>query len=397
MKRLSLLILIALLTSCFWARLTFAQGSDAALRQPNILVDVDKVQCPTAAYTSIQAAVNAANPGDFIRVCPGNYPEQVTIDKSLIIRADNGVLVKPSALTSNATGPSGDSIAAIILVQNADNVDLEGFIVDGSANGLAACSPRLIGILYEDASGILRHNAVRHTRLATGLEGCQSGNAIEVESNSDRQSRVEVGDNSIDSYQKNGITVNEPGSVVAVDENNVTGIGSTTAIAQNGIQIGFGASGRIVNNVVANNVYSTCDSTASCPANASGILVYQSDGITINHNSVSDSQVGILIAANNANVVTNTVFHSALLDGIALVGNGNSASFNEVSNSGEAAFYVQGNNNTIFENEITGADVGLLKISGSTGTNHYRNRYFATFVRVKDPAPPRTFTPMPSR
>src|SRR5271170_432364 len=71
--------------------------------QPAILVDDDKVQCPSAAYTTIQSAVNAANPGDRIHVCAGTYPEQVTINKSLTIDADNGALVVPAAMTGNIT------------------------------------------------------------------------------------------------------------------------------------------------------------------------------------------------------------------------------------------------------------------------------------------------------
>ena len=47
---------------------------------PNMyIVDNDRVQCPNAAFTSIQAAVNASGPGDRIRVCPGLYLEQVDI------------------------------------------------------------------------------------------------------------------------------------------------------------------------------------------------------------------------------------------------------------------------------------------------------------------------------
>lgn len=396
MNKLRLPLLIVFLMTCFAAGPSFAQINDPALRRPNILVDDDKVQCPTAAYASIQAAVNAASPGDYIRVCPGTYPEQVTINKSLLLRADNGVTVIPSGVVSNATGPSGDAIAAIIVAENAENVDFEGFIVDGSANRLTECSPRLIGILYDNASGAIRHNAVRNTQLESSLNGCQSGNAIEVESTSGTQSKVGIGENSIDTYQKNGITANEPGSLVLMDGNAVTGIGPTTGAAQNGIQIGFGANGRIINNVVADNVYSPCVSVSNCPANASGILIYQSDGVTIDHNTVGASQVGVLVAANNASVTNNTVFHSAPLDGIALIGNTNSASLNMVSNSGEAAVYVQGNNNSIFQNEIVGASIGILKIAGSTGSVRFGNEFFATGIPVQDPAPPRKFTPVPS-
>ena len=47
---------------------------------PNtLIVDDDAADCPDAAFTSIQAAVDAAGPGDQIKVCPGTYQEQVRI------------------------------------------------------------------------------------------------------------------------------------------------------------------------------------------------------------------------------------------------------------------------------------------------------------------------------
>jgi nitrous oxidase accessory protein NosD len=397
MKKLLPFLLLAFLILPFSVPQAFAQIDRADSKTPDILVDKDKVECPTAAYTSIQAAVNAAKPGDVIRVCADTYPEQVVIDKSLVLRADNGVVVSPVPVTANATGPTGDSIAAIIFVDNGANVELQGLIVDGAGNEIMECSPRLVGILYQDASGAVAHNAVRHMQLGSSLSGCQSGNAIEVESSGSGHSSVTIRDNTVDTYQKNGITANEPGTRVSIDANTVTGVGPTIGAAQNGIQIGFGAQGQISRNAIANNVYSPCVSTATCPANASGILIYQSDGISVDHNTVGANQVGIFVAANNAVVDYNTVFHSVVLDGIALVGNSNSASFNDVSNSDDAAVYVQGNNNGIFNNEFTGAAVGILKIAGSTGTVHSGNQYFATLVEVQDPAPSRNFTPVPSR
>jgi parallel beta-helix repeat protein len=395
MKKFPSLFLLACLVVCFAIRPALAQDAN---QQPNILVDDDKVQCPTAAYTSIQAAVNAAKSGDVIRVCAGTYHEQVVIGKSLSLEADNGVIVIPSDVVANAAGlSSAEPIATIVLVKNAENVSLQGFIVDGSANGLTACGPTLIGILYQDASGSIAHNAVRNVRLANDLTGCQSGLAIDVESSSSGQSSVTIADNSVDGYQKNGITADEPGTEVFVTNNAVTGLGPTTGAAQNGIQIGFGAQGRVTNNVVADNIYSPCESATNCPSNATGILIYQSDGVRVERNTVGSNQVGIFVAANNGNIAGNTVFHSVALYGIALVGNGNSVSSNDISTSDDAAVYIQGNQNTVFDNEFTGAAFGILKISGSSGTNHYGNHYYATVVRVQDPAPARSLTPAASR
>jgi nitrous oxidase accessory protein NosD len=395
MKKFPLLFLLACLVVCFAARPALAQDAN---KTPNILVDDNKKQCPTAGFTSIQAAVNAAKSGDLIRVCAGTYHEQVVIEKSLSLEADNGVTVIPSAVVANAAGlSSGDPIAAIILVRNADDVDLQGFIVDGSANGLTGCGPTLIGILYQDASGSIEHNFVRQVRLGSTLPGCQSGNAIDVESSSSGQSNVTIADNSVDAYQKNGITANEPGTRVVVTANAVTGLGPTTGAAQNGIQIGFGAHGRVTKNAVADNVYSPCESAANCPSNAAGILIFQSDGVRVERNTLGSNQVGVFVAANNGNIGGNTIFHSVALDGIALVGNGNSVSSNDISSSDDAAVFIQGNDNTVFDNEFTGAAFGIFKLSSASGTNHYGNQYFATVIRVLDPAPTKSLTPSPSR
>ncbi|MGC1546433.1 MAG: NosD domain-containing protein [Candidatus Acidiferrales bacterium] len=395
MKKFFPIFLLVSLLPVFFARPAFAQV--AANATPNIIVANIKAVCPTATYTTIQAAVNAAGPGDIIRVCAGTYHEQVVINTEVVLQADNGVIVEPNSVVANATGPTGDSIAAIILAQNSANVQLQGFIVDGTANKIMDCTPRLIGILYQDASGIVSHNSVRHMRLGSSFDGCQSGNAIEVESSGSGHASVTIVSNTVDTYQKNGITANEPGTRVSITQNTVTGIGPTIGAAQNGIQIGFGAQGQIVGNEVANNIYSPCESVSNCPANASGILIYQSDGIQLQHNIVGVNQVGIFVAANNTVVGSRTIFHSVVLDGIALVGNGNSASNNSVSNSDDAAVYIQGNTNSVFNNIFTGASVGILTISGSTGTVQYGNQFFATLVPLQDPMPSRNFTPMPSR
>ena len=396
MKKLFPLFLLTCLILPSSTRVAFAQAAAITSAAPNILVANDKVLCPTAAFTTIQDGVNAAKPGDVIRVCAGVYHEQVVIDKDVVIQADNGVVVRPVGMVANATGPSSDSIAAIIVAENATNIQLQGLIVDGSSNEIMECSPRLVGILYQDASGIVFNNAVRHMRLTSTLDGCQSGNAIEVESTVSGHASVTITDNTVDYYQKNGITANESGTRVSINENSVTGVGPTVGAAQNGIQIGFGAQGQITSNAIANNIYSPCLSTSTCPANAAGILIYQSDGIHMEHNIVGANQVGIFVAANNAVVGSSTIFHSVVLDGIALVGNGNSATGNDITNSDDAGVYVQGNNNTVSNNEIIGAAVGILKISGSTGTVETGNQFFATLVTVVDPAPTRNFTPSPS-
>jgi len=376
-----LLILVSFLVPHMVAA---AQDRD---RKPDLLVDDDKVQCPTATFTSIQDAINVANPGSLIRICPGTYREQLSINKSLSIEGDNGAIVLPSSMVANTAGSSGTPIAAAILVKDAANVEIEGLIVDTANNGITECSPHLIGILYQNSSGSIEHNAVRNTKLSVSLNGCQSGDAIVVQSLGGGTSKVSIDDNSVHDYQKNGITGNESGTEVTITKNVVTGLGPTTGAAQNGIQVGFGAKGGVLRNTVTDNVWAPCVSLTNCTFNATGILVFQSDDVRVEHNSVATNQVGIFANGQNAKIESNNISNSLVLVGIDLAGDDNLASRNDVTNSGQAAILIEGNNNKVQSNEITEASIGILKLSGTVGNTHSGNSFFDTLIPVQDPLP----------
>src|SRR5207253_10538221 len=68
------------------------------------------------------------------------------------------------------------------------------------------------------------------------------------------------------------ITANEAGTFVAVTGYIVTGIGATTVIAENGVQIGFGARGVVSGNAVSANYYTPPDYVAC------GLLFFEAGG-----------------------------------------------------------------------------------------------------------------------
>ncbi len=376
------------------APLAAAEDGD---RKPDLLVDADKIQCPAATFTSIQDAINAASPGSVIRVCAGTYHEQVLVNKSLTIDADNGAIVLPNSMFANATGFSGTPIAAAVLVKDAANVEIEGFIVDIANNGIAECAPILIGILYQNSSGSIKHNSVRNAKLSVSLNGCQSGDAIVVQSLGGGTSKVSIEGNSVHDYQKNGITGNESGTEVTISKNVLTGLGPTTGAAQNGIQIGFGAKGSVSRNTVADNVWSPCVSPTNCAFNATGILVFQSDDVLVEHNSVATNQVGVFTNGQNATIESNNISNSLVLVGIDLAGDDNLASHNDVANSGQAAILAEGNNNKIQSNKITEAPIGILKLSGTVGNILSGNSFFDTLIPMQDPVPAHAIRVVPQR
>src|SRR5712692_7042702 len=83
------------------------------------------------AYTTISSAVAAASPNDTIIVCPGLYPEQVTINKTLTLL---GAQVNVDARTRPFV-PTNESIidhpCGPVQIE-ADKVVINGFTIQGS-------------------------------------------------------------------------------------------------------------------------------------------------------------------------------------------------------------------------------------------------------------------------
>jgi parallel beta-helix repeat protein len=102
-----------------------------------LFVDDDRVQDPAAQYTSIQAAVNDAKPGDTIQVFPGLYSEVVTVDKQLTLIGSGPANARDRTgdTTQEAVvqGVNADPLGVINL--RANNIVLEGFTVQGNTQG----------------------------------------------------------------------------------------------------------------------------------------------------------------------------------------------------------------------------------------------------------------------
>ena len=354
-----------------------------------LVVGQNQTTCPGATFSQMQAAIDQAAPGDSVHVCKGVYSEQqLFINKPLNLSGEPGVFLVPPSFTQNASGlASGAPIAAGIFVAKADPVSITGITIDGINNSINQCSPRLEGIYYQNASGKIDSVVVTNMKLGPGLNGCQSGTGILVESGDDAGSRVEIVNCKIHDFQKNGITANESGTFVSVHENVVTGLGPTTGAAQNGIQIGFGATGRIVENTVVNMIWSPCIDPNTCQAVATNILVAESDGVEVRDNTVSISQVGIFGDGNNATILRNRVSNASVFDGIRVEGNGSKVLNNAVATAGEALIFVEGNDNDVVHNALSDAPVGILKVSGSSDDKFRANDFDNVVRKIVDPMP----------
>jgi nitrous oxidase accessory protein NosD len=102
--------------------------------------------CRHAQYSTINAAVTAANPGDTVVVCSGTYKEDVVITKPLTLVGQNA--------TINATGLPGAPIGAILgqdpyngITIESSNVTVKGFTVEGAeGEGILAVNPNPVSV-----------------------------------------------------------------------------------------------------------------------------------------------------------------------------------------------------------------------------------------------------------
>jgi len=366
--------------------------------------------CGSPNFSTIQAAVTAVPAGSTVDVCPGSYPEQVTINQRLTLQGVASGTSNQAVVTAPAGGivantvslATGDPIAAQVWVHDTTAVTIQNLTVDGAGNGITGCAPNLIGIYYQDASGEVNHVVARNqtSGLTSPLNGCQWGEGIFVQSgistvtNKAGTSTVTVQNSSVHDFQKNGITGNEVGTTMNAVLNQVRGQGPTTGAAENGIQIGYGAEGGVTNNSVIDMIYSPCVSTSDCGAIADGILVYDSHGISVTNNHVGDTQGGVAIVgdgafpANNQTISGNVLNGTLVFDGIDVCGsNGGTINNNTVAGSGQSAIHLDstctsiggpaGGGASLRNNILNEACAGVL--NGTTGnTISASNTFFNT-------------------
>jgi nitrous oxidase accessory protein NosD len=281
--------------------------------------------CANPGYTSVQAAVDAASPGNTVYLCGTTpFPGQVIINKSIKLTGSRGAsLGAPSPWVASAD-PLPPQFAsdnlfvpqAIVVVWGAGvNVAIRDLTVNGTLPGNGGCAEQEFGILVIDgAAADITDDAVTNIRDSNpALYGCQFGVGIQVgkeywpTSNfastpaEDFTGTAKISGTAVSGYQKAGIVVDGPGSSASVSHDTVTGAGPLSAlgqiIAQNGIQVSRGASGRVAGNTVSDNQYSG-------PGNASdgGVLIYGGCGdplttnVSVVGNTLTNNDVGVYLS-----------------------------------------------------------------------------------------------------
>jgi hypothetical protein len=342
-------------------------------------------------YPTITAAISAVSSGSTIRICPGTYKEQLTINENLTLNGllsgtlDGVILTPPDGgLTANATSLAGYPIDAHIAITGPGvTVNLNNIVVDsygnGNANPVSSGGTNVVGILYQNANGTANHVTTRNQIADEQFNGDQGGFGFFAESNGGNVVTLE--NSSIHDYNKNGV-VGSGTITLNVLSTFVMGVGPTAVIAQNGIELISGATGKISANHVSGHRY-TGDGYAS-----SGILLYGAANGTaatpLTNNHVTQNDLSIALYYGGGYTVTGNQIGQSTYEGIDICSTGHTVSSNRIYNSGESGIDVEQDcssySNTLKANTVVDACAGVLgSIANNTITSGvYSNDVYTT-------------------
>jgi hypothetical protein len=256
------------------------------------------------AGMSIQAAINAADPGDTVQVRAGTFAENLLINKSLTLdgAGKTSTVVQPTSLLATGVGHKYDANMQVALfVNGAAAVTISDMTIDGNdlAGGNAV-------VFWNDASGTLQDVKIMRPRP---FDGAQTGQGLAVDATAPGSVTLNVVNSDFEQWNKNAIdVVNGNGGVVNggnitvnVTGGTFTGRGPTATTAQNGILFWERAGGTI-NGSIQNAVISDIEYTPASNA-GSGILQYGSPNgtVSVTGTTFTDVEQYLALAAGSAN------------------------------------------------------------------------------------------------
>lgn len=318
---------------------------------PTFVVGVCRPGFPNFSTISAAVASSTVPAGSIVMVCPGPYNEQVHITKPLTLEGitsgdtDLVIIAPPSGgLAQNTADDSGSPIAAQLWVDNVSGgpVNVSNLTVDGAGNAVAACTPFIVGVFYQNSAGTVNRVTARNQN------GNDCGIGIWAEGGS-ASPAVTIENNSIHDVDDAGIKTETFASPVT-PELTATIKGNYTNNALQGIVIFGGSSNTVSGNVVSNSDF--------------GITSQGSSQGSVSGNTVINSPEGIQPFSDGVNVTSNKVFNSSVA-GINLQGtNVANVQNNVVTSSSVGIEFNCTANPNVNHNTIIDSPTGIDQVPG---------------------------------
>jgi hypothetical protein len=297
------------------------------------------------SFPTISAAVIGVPPGSTVLVCPGTYPEQVTIAQPLTLKgitsgnAGQAVITVPgSGLTVVTTG-FGIQIAAMVDV-TAGPVNISDITVDGTGSNVGGYPTWLAGILYNDGSSGTVNEITARNLSDSGL-----GVGVWAENSTGTNESVTIENSSFHDIDDSAVFTQGSTLLATVKGNTMETSGSI---------VSWFSAGSLTANVISGGYEGVNIGTPS----------------TVSSNTVANSRYGI-VASGGITATSNKI--SNAFTGIYDLGGGNTYKSNTITKTGIGVEFSC-NTPTVLSNTINDATTGLDGVPSSfSGANSFNN------------------------
>jgi hypothetical protein len=317
------------------------------------------------SYQSISQAVSSVPAYSTVLVCPGEYPEQVTITQPLTLRgvkignaANPTITVPTGGLTQSVISPVNSArmfFQVLVLNTESEGVTINDLAVNGSSAANASLNGWMDGIYYQNSSG-------RVSGVATfGQVGNGYGFGIFFDNTSSTAKTVTVQHNSIHDFDAEGIRSNgspTPTLTLSIKSNSVIGSNTGNNAVYNGIDL-QGSVGSVSDNFVA----------IPPGVATNGIGIYVTSNTTVSSNTVENWAI---FAGGDSNLVEE---NKLSLSRITILGNNNIVRGNSLFDGSGISLTCQASGNSIANNVINNVDIGINGVNSSdiVGPNSISN------------------------
>jgi parallel beta-helix repeat protein len=286
-------------------------------------------------FTTISAAVAGVPAGATIQVCPGAYPEQVTITQPLTLQGISSGNANRAVIAINPNGNLAPNVTssitslpfyAQVLVQNVSPVgavNITGITVDGAGANPGCPSESLAGIFYASStSGTV--NEVTARNQVNG--GCAWG--IWVENGGSTNETITIENSSVHNQGFGGggisaVSINPPTLSAIIRGNFFSNTGGDAGLNVPGSDaILSETNGEISENFITSNpqfatgIYACCDSVVvsgnTVANNTAGFGIEIYSGMTAQGNKLSNVGYSIVAHSDPATTIKSNTIKNTL-------------------------------------------------------------------------------------
>jgi parallel beta-helix repeat protein len=392
-----------------------------------VMITVNNSTGPVADFTSIQAAVDSAFPGDTILIYPGVYEENVdvyvtnltltsesassgdtivkaasSLDDIFYIIAD-GVTIRGLNITGPLDSPNAgihlngvkycnlennqlcnnysDPILSIFNGNNSSPLNNSGSDA-GFGIRLDSSSSNLLGnnTVSGNGTSILLRNSTENTLLNNSASGSSYGIWVDFS-----------GNNTLDG---NNLSNNKVGAYLKTSSGNVLNNSKVSNNTDSGINLWYSVGNTLSNSTASKNEISIVLRNSSenllnnnmVSDNDYGFWLYSSsNGNKLEDNRALNNQIGIHVKESSGNVLTGNTALNSTGSGISVWDSAENTLINNAASNNYVSVYLQNSSkNTLFNNTVSASNYGMwiaFSSNNNLSDNSVSNNKFGLYLK----------------